>query len=71
MPSSSQSAGKNPSSQTAIPIEPQVVAFYASLSPKDRLVHELATTMLKTRYNPKRSNAYLAFQAAQEKKGAA
>ena len=35
--------------------------FYASLSPKDRLIHELAVKMLKTRYNPVRTNAYLEF----------
>ena len=35
--------------------------FYASLSPKDRLIHELAVKMLKTRYDPVRTNAYLEF----------
>jgi hypothetical protein len=45
-------------------------AFKASLDPKDRIIHELAATMLKTRYDPRRSNAYrsfLAYQAQLEK----
>ena len=43
---------------------PTVVAFYASLEPKDRLIHELAAAMLKTRYDVTRSSAYLTFAAA-------
>lgn len=45
-------------------------AFKASLDPKDRIIHELATTMLKTRYDPRRSNAYRSFLATQEKEKA-
>jgi hypothetical protein len=33
-------------------------AFLASLEPKDRLIHELAIKMLKTRYTPERSNKW-------------
>lgn len=49
---------------------PTVVAFYASLEPKDRLIHELAAAMLKTRYDVTRSSAYIAFIAEQKKKAA-
>jgi hypothetical protein len=41
--------------------ETKIAAFKASLSPKDRIIHELAAAMLKTRYDPKRTNAYLRF----------
>jgi len=44
----------------------KIAEFKASLSPKDRIVHELAATMLKTRYDPKRSNAYLKWSAKQK-----
>ena len=36
-------------------------AFFASLSPKDQLIHTLAVQMLKTRYTPERSNAWAAW----------
>lgn len=36
-------------------------AFFASLSPKDQLIHTLAVEMLKTRYTPERSNAWAAW----------
>jgi len=39
-------------------------AFQASLDPKDRIIHDLATTMLKTRYTPEKSNAWIAYQKA-------
>jgi hypothetical protein len=48
--------------QSSTHADPNIVAFYTSLTPKDRLIHELAATMLGTRYDPKRSNAYLAFK---------
>ena len=38
---------------------PLLAAFTASLSPKDRIIHDLAAKMLNTRYDPKRTNAYL------------
>jgi hypothetical protein len=41
----------------------QVEDFKASLSPKDKIIHELAATMLKTRYDPKRTNAFLKFNS--------
>jgi hypothetical protein len=41
---------------------PILAAFTASLSPKDRIIHDLAAKMLKTRYDPKRSNAFLKSQ---------
>jgi hypothetical protein len=44
-----------------------IQAFMAWLSPKDRLIHELAATMLKTRYTPHRSNAWIAFQKEAKK----
>jgi hypothetical protein len=34
--------------------------FYDWLSPKDKLIHDLAVKMLKTRYTPERSNAWKA-----------
>jgi hypothetical protein len=50
---------------------PTVAAFYASLEPKDRLIHELAAAMLKTRYDVTRSSAYLSFIKEADKKKAA
>jgi hypothetical protein len=41
-------------------------AFKASLDPKDRIIHELAAAMLKTRYDPRRSNAYRSFLEQQK-----
>ena len=41
------------------PKDPKLEAFYASLGPKGRLIHELAAKMLKTRYSAEKSNAYL------------
>jgi hypothetical protein len=32
--------------------------FLASLDEKDRIIHELAKTMLATRYDPARTNAF-------------
>lgn len=46
-------------------------AFIASLSPKDRLIHELAVKMLRTRYTPERSNAWAAWMAKQTEKAKA
>jgi hypothetical protein len=46
---------------TGMPSSTQIAEFYASLSPKDKLIHDLAAKMLKTRYDPVRSNAYIAF----------
>jgi hypothetical protein len=43
---------------SAPPADVQVAAFQAWLDPKDRLIHELATQMLKTRYTPQRSNKW-------------
>ena len=43
-------------------------AFLASLDPKDRIIHDLATSMLKTRYTPEKSNAWIAYQKAKEPK---
>lgn len=37
---------------------PQRAAFYTALSPKDRVVHDLAVRMLKARYMPERTNAW-------------
>jgi hypothetical protein len=37
--------------------------FYASLDQKDKIIHDLAAKMLKTRYDPKRSNAYMKWTA--------
>lgn len=42
----------------------ELKAFLASLDSKDRIIHDLATTMLKTRYTPEKSNAWIAFQKA-------
>ena len=35
--------------------------FRESLTPKERIIHDLAETMIKSRYSPHRSNAFLAF----------
>ena len=43
-------------------------AFLASLDPKDRIIHDLATSMLKTRYTPEKSNAWIAYQKTKEPK---
>lgn len=45
----------------------EIAAFQAWLSPKDRLIHELAVKMLKTRYTPQRSNAWLAWKKSLKK----
>jgi hypothetical protein len=50
---------------------PTLEAFYAAMEPKDRIIHELAAAMLKTRYNPRRSNAYRSYAAEQAKAAAA
>lgn len=44
-----------------------LTAFRASLDDKDRLIHDLAVRMLKTRYTPERTNAYAAFVASAAK----
>jgi hypothetical protein len=54
--------------QSSTHVDPNIAAFFASLSPKDRIIHDLATKMLGTRYDPKRSNAYLAFMKGGSKK---
>jgi hypothetical protein len=46
----------------------ELKAFLASLDAKDKIIHDLATTMLKTRYTPEKSNAWLAYQKAKESK---
>lgn len=60
MPSSTQPQPKDSAAQ--------LTAFRASLDAKDRIIHDLATRMLKTRYTPERTNAYSAFVAAAAKK---
>jgi hypothetical protein len=42
----------------------ELKAFLASLDSKDRIIHDLAVAMLKTRYTPEKSNAWIAFQKA-------
>jgi hypothetical protein len=37
----------------------EIAAFLAWLPPKDRIVHDLAVQMLKSRYTPERSNAWI------------
>lgn len=37
-------------------------AYRASMDDKDRLIHDLAAKMLKTRYSVERSNGYKAFK---------
>ncbi len=48
--------------------DPEVRAFYEQLSPKDKLIHTLATQMLKTRYTPQRSNAWIQWKSKLLKK---
>lgn len=48
--------------------DPEIRAFYDQMSPKDQLIHTLAVQMLKTRYNPKRSNAWIQWKNKQLKK---
>jgi hypothetical protein len=45
----------------------QVDAFRDSMDDKDRLIHGLAITMLKTRYSVERSNGFRAFAAKMAK----
>jgi hypothetical protein len=45
---------------------PLLKAWLASLDQKERIIHELAVRMLKTRYDPARSNSFLNFVAAQK-----
>ncbi len=42
-------------------------AFYEWLPEKDKLIHTLARQMLKTRYDPKRSNAYQVWKKTLDK----
>ncbi len=56
------------SNDTLVKKDPELDAFRAALEPKDRLIHDLAAKMLKTRYDPKRSNAYLAYLRSQKEK---
>ena len=43
-----------------------VSEFYASLDKKETIIHALAATMLKTRYDPTRTNAYSQFSKQRE-----
>ena len=45
---------------------PKVQEFVNGLSPKDRIIHELAAKMLATRYTPERSNAWKAWTASKK-----
>jgi len=54
-----------------MPSSDTIRAFYASLSPADRQIHELAAALLKTRYDVTRSNAFLKYIAATQKPSAA
>lgn len=56
MPSSTQPQPKDGAA-------PSQQAFRASLDDKDRLIHDLAVRMLKTRYTPERTNAWSAWAA--------
>lgn len=42
---------------------PELQAWLASLDQKERIIHELAARMLKSRYDPARSNSFLNFIA--------
>jgi hypothetical protein len=58
-----QSSTQAIDSSTAIEgVSGKQAAFLAWLSPKDRIIHDLAVKMLKTRYIPERSNAWIAWQ---------
>ena len=48
-------------SPTTEEVKKTVEEYIASLSPKDRIIHDLAAKMLKTRYDPKRTNGYQQF----------
>ena len=45
-----------------------VSQFIESLEPTDRIIHNLAEKMLKTRYDPRRTNAYNVWLKKQEDK---
>ena len=45
---------------------PVVQTFYDSLSPKDKIIHDLAAKMLNTRYTPERSIAWKAWTVAKK-----
>jgi len=47
------------------PTAETMAAFRASLDDKDRTIHDLAVKMLKTRYTPWRSNAWIQWQKKQ------
>lgn len=47
--------------------EKEIAAFRAALDPKDRIIHDLAIRMLKTRYDPLRCNAFLEWKKKQTK----
>jgi hypothetical protein len=41
------------------PTPTELAEFRASLDEKDRVIHDLAISMLKTRYQPERTNAWI------------
>jgi hypothetical protein len=58
-----QSSNQAAESGKQVPaVEDKRAAFQAWLQPKDRIIHDLAVKMLKTRYTPERSNAWIAWQ---------
>jgi hypothetical protein len=63
----SKTPAAQPSSLSSNP-DPEVRAFYEQLSPKDKLIHDLAVQMLKTRYIPQRSTAWTQWKSKALKK---
>jgi hypothetical protein len=49
--------------------EKECIAFYDSLSENDKKIHNLAKSVLRTRYNPQHTNAWAVFweQGAKKK----
>jgi len=46
------------------PSPKELADFRASLSPKDVIIHDLAVSMLKSRYTPERTNAWARWKRA-------
>lgn len=69
VPISAVTASTDATAKTEKAANPEVAAFFAALEPKDRLIHELAAQMLKTRYTPQRSNKWAEWKKAQQTAG--
>jgi hypothetical protein len=53
------------------PSPKELADFRASLAPKDIIIHDLAIKMLKSRYTPERTNAWIRWKRASASAAAA